>query len=179
MRHFAPLWAALLDDPFASSACYEGIVPDLHKIPPYRGPPPLRPLPADRVRPMREMVQELLDLNVIRRLTREEARSPYIHPDSPQGLRVWIPPKSLRPVYSNYFLIPKKDGGMRGCLDLRHVNEHVRCPHFLMETLRHLRQICRTGDYMCSLDVRHQNLLLKPTYKFKKSYGGTLEPQTA
>ena len=56
MRHFAPLWAALLDGPFASSACYEGIVPDLHTIPPYRGPPPLRPLPADRVRPMREMV---------------------------------------------------------------------------------------------------------------------------
>ena len=167
MRHFAPLWAALLDDPFASSACYEGIVPDLHKIPPYRGPPPLRPLPADRVRPMREMVQELLDLNVIRRLTPEEARSPYIHPDGPQGLRVWIPPKSLRPVYSNYFLIPKKDGGMRGCLDLRHVNEHVRCPHFRMETLRHLRQICRTGDYMCSLDVRHAyfHFSLHPAYQ--------------
>eukprot|EP01050_Picozoa_sp_SAG11_P022738 SAG11_NODE_4377_length_1925_cov_2.542716_1_plen_484_part_00 len=38
---------------------------------------------------------------------------------------------------------------------------------FRMETLRHLRQICRPGDYMCSLDVRHAYLhfALHPAYR--------------
>jgi hypothetical protein len=165
MQHFAPLWAALIDDPFATSACFEGIVPQLHTVPRYRGPAPVRPLKADMVQPMQDMVTELLDLHVVRRLSADEARDPYVHA-APTGLHVWQPPKSLRPVFSNYFLVPKKDGGARGCLDLRYVNEHVTCPHFRMETLRHLRQICRTGDWMCSLDVRHayMHFPLHPAY---------------
>ena len=64
-KHFTPLWAALLDDPFCTSVLHEGVVPQLKKSPPYRGPPPLRPLPADQVQPMRKMLRELLDLRHI------------------------------------------------------------------------------------------------------------------
>eukprot|EP01050_Picozoa_sp_SAG11_P008124 SAG11_NODE_700_length_7673_cov_7.359255_7_plen_107_part_00 len=56
MQHFAPLWAALIDDPFATSACFEGIVPQLHTVPRYRGPAPVRPLKTDMVQPMQDMV---------------------------------------------------------------------------------------------------------------------------
>eukprot|EP01051_Picozoa_sp_SAG22_P016964 SAG22_NODE_2511_length_2491_cov_1.441890_5_plen_68_part_00 len=47
---------------------------------------------------MRTMLQELLDMNVVRRLSADEARSPYIHPELAAGY--WVPPKSLRPVFS-------------------------------------------------------------------------------
>ena len=165
MQHFATLWAALLDDPFSSSVCAEGVVPHLKAVPRFRGPSPLRPLDADERHSMRTMLQELLGIRVIRRLSADEARSAYIHPDTSSGF--WVPPKSLRPVFSTYFLIPKKDGGHRGCLDLRYVNEHVICPSFRMETLRHLKSICRPSDYMCSLDVRHAYLHfpLHPAYR--------------
>ena len=164
-KHFTPLWAALLDDPFCTSVLHEGVVPQLKKSPPYRGPPPLRPLPADQVQPMRKMLRELLELSVIQELTPDEARSPYVHRHQ-SGLRLWRPPHTLRPVFSTYFLVPKKDGGARGCLDLRAVNEYVECPHFRMEGLSVLKSLARPGDFMASLDVRHAYLHcpLHPAY---------------
>jgi hypothetical protein len=113
----------LLDDPFCTSVLHEGVVPQLKKSPPYRGPPPLRPLPADQVQPMRKMLRELLELSVIQELTPDEARSPYVHRDQ-SGLRQWRPPHTLRPVFSTYFLVPKKDGGARGCLEPMHAQQH-------------------------------------------------------
>eukprot|EP01050_Picozoa_sp_SAG11_P016811 SAG11_NODE_2339_length_3498_cov_2.635882_2_plen_276_part_00 len=166
LQHFAPLWAALLDDPFCSSLLYEGVVPDLSSVPPRRPPAPLRPLRHDQVQPMREMLRELLDLRVIQRLTPEEARSPFVHQHG-SGLAVWRPPRTLRPCFSTYFLVTKQPAGFRGCLDLRFLNQYVRSPKFKMENMRAFKALCRPGDFYTSLDIRHAylHLPLHPAYR--------------
>ncbi len=55
--------------------------------------------------------------------------------------------------YSRYFLVPKKDGGLRPILDLRRLNHALMRRPFRMITLKQiLSQIC-TGDWFCSLDL--------------------------
>jgi hypothetical protein len=154
LRSFTPLWAAMIQDPFCTSLLHEGLIPDLIRVPPYRGPPPIRPLLPDQVTPVRDMLRELLQLNVIQRLSPDESVSPYVHQHC-SGLAVWRPPSTLRPCFQTYFLVPKHDGGWRGCLDFRWLNQFVRSPHFKMDSMKTLRQLARPGDYMTSIDLRH------------------------
>ncbi len=56
--------------------------------------------------------------------------------------------------YSRYFLVPKKDGGLRPILDLRRLNHAFMRRPFRMITLKQiLSQIC-TEDWFCSLDLK-------------------------
>ncbi len=56
--------------------------------------------------------------------------------------------------YSRYFLVPKKDGGLRPILDLRRLNHALMRRPFRMITLKQiLSQIC-TEDWFCSLDLK-------------------------
>eukprot|EP01052_Picozoa_sp_SAG31_P002702 SAG31_NODE_97_length_25714_cov_19.477142_6_plen_430_part_00 len=183
LRHFAPLWAALFNDPYCTSVLYDGLIPEFRDLPPYRGPCPLRPLARDQRRPMRLMLQELLNLRVIQRLSPDEERSPYVHRHG-CGLAAWTPPHALRPCYSTYFLVPKHDGGFRGCLDLRFLNQYVRSPHFKMETLQTFKAICQPGDWMTSIDLRHAYLhtplhpAYRQTHRFRQLDPDTDRPTT-
>ncbi len=56
--------------------------------------------------------------------------------------------------YSRYFLVPKKDDGLRPILDLRRLNHALMRRPFRMITLKQiLSQIC-TEDWFCSLDLK-------------------------
>ncbi len=56
--------------------------------------------------------------------------------------------------YSRYFLVPKKDGGLRPILDLRRPNHaHTRRP-FRMIMLKQILSQIRTEDWFCSLDLK-------------------------
>ncbi len=56
--------------------------------------------------------------------------------------------------YSRYFLVPKKDGGLRPILDLRRLNHALMRRPFRMIMLKQiLSQIC-TEDWFCSLDLK-------------------------
>ncbi|MGH0154753.1 UNVERIFIED_CONTAM: hypothetical protein FKN15_053387 [Acipenser sinensis] len=48
--------------------------------------------------------------------------------------------------YSRYFLVPKRDGGLRPILDLRQVNLYLRAKGFKMMTMQQLFQSIRPGD---------------------------------
>ncbi len=72
-----------------------------------------------------------------------------------KGAIEMVPPAlSESGFYSRYFLIPKKDGGLRPILDLRCLNHALMRRPFRMITLKQiLSQIC-TGDWFCSLDLK-------------------------
>ncbi|CAM4648922.1 unnamed protein product [Leuciscus chuanchicus] len=57
-------------------------------------------------------------------------------------------------MYSRYFLVPKKDGGLRPILDLRRLNKALLKRRFRMLTTRKiLSQICQ-GDWFMSIDLK-------------------------
>ncbi len=56
--------------------------------------------------------------------------------------------------YSRYFLVPKKDGGLRPILDLRRLNHALMRRPFRMITLKQILSQIRTEDWFCSLDLK-------------------------
>ncbi len=56
--------------------------------------------------------------------------------------------------YSRYFVIPKRDGGLRPILDLRPINRALgQCP-FRMLTLKQILAQIRPGDWFASVDLK-------------------------
>ncbi len=56
--------------------------------------------------------------------------------------------------YSRYFLVPKKDGGLRPILDLRRLNHALMRRPFRRITLKQILSQIRTEDWFCSLDLK-------------------------
>ncbi len=56
--------------------------------------------------------------------------------------------------YSRYFVVPKRDGGLRPILDLRPINRALcKCP-FRMLTLKQILAQIRPGDWFASVDLK-------------------------
>ncbi len=66
-----------------------------------------------------------------------------------------VPPNELESgFYSRYFVVPKRDGGLRPILDLRPINRALCKRPFRMITLKQiLAQIC-PGDWFASMDLK-------------------------
>ncbi len=72
-----------------------------------------------------------------------------------KGAIEMVPPAlSESGFYSRYFLVPKKDGGLRPILDLRRLNHTLMRRPFRMITLKQILSQIRTGDWFCSLDLK-------------------------
>ena len=56
--------------------------------------------------------------------------------------------------YSTYFLVPKKDGGLRPILNLRYFNRHVQKRSFRMETLPSVLITLTKGCWLASIDLK-------------------------
>ena len=87
---------------------------------------------ASTLRPAEEaarqvMVDEMVELQVIE--PAGSATEPFAE----------IPAKARWPVlpsvFSTYFVIPKADGGYRGCLDCRYLNQYIESIYFKMDSL--------------------------------------------
>ncbi len=90
-----------------------------------------------------------------------------VHSEDAQVLRVEVmnflekgaieiipPAQSESGFYSRYFLVPKKDGGLRPILDLKLLNYALMKRWFRIITLKQiLSQIC-PGDWFMSLDLK-------------------------
>ncbi|CAM4570104.1 unnamed protein product [Leuciscus chuanchicus] len=57
-------------------------------------------------------------------------------------------------LYSRYFLVPKKDGGLRPILDLRQLNKVLVKRQFRMLTTRQILVQIRQGDWFVSIDLK-------------------------
>lgn len=66
-----------------------------------------------------------------------------------------VPPLAQRDsFYSTYFLVPKKDGGFRPILDLRHLNVFLKSlPFRMLRTVNVLRSVT-AGDWFVSVDLK-------------------------
>lgn len=56
--------------------------------------------------------------------------------------------------YSTYFIIPKKEGGHRPILDLRHLNQYLKILPFKMIHTKMVMQAIRAGEWFTSLDLK-------------------------
>ncbi len=71
--------------------------------------------------------------------------------------------------YSTYFLIPKKDGGLRPILNIRMFNHHLRLLPFRMLCLSTLLTFIRQGDWFTTVDL-HDAYFHIPIHKDHKKY---------
>ncbi len=72
-----------------------------------------------------------------------------------KGAIEMVPPAlSESGFYSRYFLVPKKDVGLRPILDLRRLNHALMRRPFRMITLKQILSQIRTGDWFCSLHLK-------------------------
>ncbi len=72
-----------------------------------------------------------------------------------KGAIEMVPPAlSESGFYSHYFLVPKKDGGLRPILDLRRLNHALMRRPFRMIRLKQILSQIRTEDWFCSLDLK-------------------------
>jgi hypothetical protein len=53
--------------------------------------------------------------------------------------------------YSTFFIVPKKDGGLRPILNLKPLNVYMEKSHFKMETLRSIIQALHVGEWGSTL----------------------------
>nr|XP_055041699.1 uncharacterized protein LOC129429202 [Misgurnus anguillicaudatus] len=82
---------------------------------------------------LRQEVQNLLAIGAIERVPHSELESGF---------------------YSRYFVVPKKDGGLRPILDLRPINRALRKRAFKMITVRQILAQIRPGDWFASIDLK-------------------------
>ncbi|CAM4592174.1 unnamed protein product [Leuciscus chuanchicus] len=72
-----------------------------------------------------------------------------------KGAIEYVPPSSRETgFYSRYFIVPKKDGGLRPILDLRVLNESVMQLKFKMLTLRQIVPQIRSEDLFVTIDLK-------------------------
>ena len=72
-----------------------------------------------------------------------------------KGAITELPPEEAgQGFYSNLFLVPKKDGGMRPVINLKSLNEYVVPHHFKMEGIHTLVDLLERDDWMTKVDLK-------------------------
>ncbi len=56
--------------------------------------------------------------------------------------------------FSRYFLVPKRDGGLRPILDLRRLNFSLYKGKFKMLTMRNIMSLVQEGDWFVTIDLK-------------------------
>ncbi len=78
--------------------------------------------------------------------------------------------------YSRYFIVPKKDGGLRPILDLRVLNDSVMQLKFKMLTLRQIVPQIRSEDWFVTIDLKeayfHLSILPRHRKFLRFAFGG-------
>ena len=64
------------------------------------------------------------------------------------------PDEQLAGFYSTYFLVPKKDGGIRPILDLRRLNAFIKVLPFKMLTTAQILESVERGEWFTTVDLK-------------------------
>ena len=56
--------------------------------------------------------------------------------------------------YSNLFLVPNKDGGMRPVVNLKCLSKYIVPHHFKMEGIHILRDLLKRNDWLTKVDLK-------------------------
>ncbi len=66
-----------------------------------------------------------------------------------------VPQSEVEPgFFSRYFLVPKRDGGLRSILDLRHLNFSLYKGKFKMLTIKTIMSQVQEGDWFVTIDLK-------------------------
>ncbi|KAI2655571.1 Transposon Ty3-I Gag-Pol polyprotein [Labeo rohita] len=78
--------------------------------------------------------------------------------------------------YSRYFLVPKKDGGLRPILDLRGLNRYLRTYKFKMLTIKMIVSQIQSRDWFVTIDLKdayfHVEILPQHRRFLRFAFGG-------
>ncbi len=90
--------------------------------------------------------------------------------------------KQLTGFYSKYFLVPKKDGGLRPILDLRQLNRFIKVLPFKMLTTAQILESIEPGEWFASIDLKdayfHVPICQDRVYQFRVlPFGLSLSPR--
>ena len=133
LSHFVPFWEGIAADTWVLSVVKHGYQIDLVSPPPSMSPRFTRLREGEDV--LVQEVAELLDKGAVE----------VIPPEQPLAMGF----------YSTYFLVPKKDGGIRPILNLKPFNAvFVKKQSFKMETLQAILPTLPLGCWMASLDLK-------------------------
>ena len=69
---------------------------------------------------------------------------------------------------SSIFLVPKKDGGNRPVINLKHLNQFVEYQHFKMEGLDVVKNLLKKGDFMIKIDMKDAYFSVGVNNQFKR-----------
>jgi hypothetical protein len=88
-----------------------------------------------------------------------------------------VPPLSRESgFYSRYFVVPKRDGGLRPILDLRHLNCSVSRLKFKMLTLRQVASQIKSEDWFVAIDLKdaYFHISILPSHRrfLRFAFGG-------
>ena len=125
VRHFLPFWKSITSDKYILS-----LVAGIH-VPFIDSPPKQQFIPKQLSMSEEEMmfvdaeIAHLLRTGCIRKLDR-------LVPDG------WV---------SNIFLVPKKQGGFRMILNIKHLNKFVTYTKFKMDHIDKVLQLIQPGDF--------------------------------
>ncbi len=69
--------------------------------------------------------------------------------------------RSLTGFYSKYFLVPKKDGGLRPILDLRQLNRFITLLPFKMLTTTQILESIEPGEWFASIGMKDTEMVIQ------------------
>ncbi len=109
----------------------------------------------ERAHLLTQELQTLLDKGAIERVPLPDRQSGY---------------------YSRYFLVPKKDGGLRPILDLRGLNRYLRIYKFKMLTIKMIVSHIQSEDWFVTIDLKdayfHIEILPQHRKFLRFAFGG-------
>ncbi|KAK9959588.1 hypothetical protein ABG768_009702 [Culter alburnus] len=86
------------------------------------------------------------------------------------------PPSKLSGFYSRYFIVPKKDGGLRPIIDLCVLNRSIQKLKFKMLTLRQIIPQIRSEDWFVAIDLKdaYFHVSIHPSHRkfLRFAFGG-------
>ena len=131
LTHFLPFWEMITTDPWVLNVIRQGYSLELLRIPRFNGihRTPVR----DGGSALSDEVVDLCEKSAVRPIPLGQEREGF---------------------YSTYFIVPKKDGGLRPILNLKPFNLNVRKRTFKMETLQTIISIMTPNLWLTSVDLK-------------------------
>ena len=120
---FRSNWKALTQEPWVIQTVLEGYHIPLLSAPLQQSPPCNPHMFTEDAATLEEEIQSLLQKQAI--------------------CQTSVPTEGF---YLNMFIVPKKDGGQRPVINLKHLNKSVKSEHFKMEGLHTVKALLRRSD---------------------------------
>lgn len=157
LRAASTAWRLITTDEFVLSVVERGLYLPLRSRralaaaarrpapPTYRGPPHVTAALAEQLTTW--LAQGVIELARRRPAAPGVARLPFL--------------------FALLFPVPKSDGSLRWCHDLRFLNTALRVPKVRFEGLQATRQLLRRGDFMTSIDLKsaYSHVLIAPAHR--------------